>query len=109
MVITKIAIEAGAIESQQELLPETVDPVLMRRAEEVLALLRAGTQSISNPEPDGPEMTMALGSPRNKHTEKCARELWQEHNPEADLVQSEAECEQQELEAMLISDRASRE
>jgi hypothetical protein len=98
VVISKIVIDAGQIDNHQELLPKDMDPILLRRAEEVLALLRTGTPSVSNPIPAGPQMAVVLGSPRNSHAEKRARERWQDHNPEGDLAQYEIECQQWELE-----------
>src|SRR6266496_6680656 len=95
MVIKKILVGAGQIESRQELQPEDMDPALLGRANEVLALLRAGTPSVQNPITNGPEMTVALGSPRNERAEKDARERWQERNPDADLAQYEVDVKSQ--------------
>lgn len=96
MVINKIVLAAGRIESQQALRPENWDPALLRQAQEALALLRSNMRFVTNPLPDGPEMTVALGWPSNERDEQRARERWQERIPDFDPAAYEVERVQQE-------------
>ncbi len=90
MIVTKIIIQAGQLDSRQALHARDMNPQPLRAAQDTLAALREGVPSVSNPVPGGPEMTVALGLPPDEYVKRWLREIWQEHHPNADPSEYEA-------------------
>jgi hypothetical protein len=90
MLIHKIILRGGQIEIRQEIDNGNVDTNLLSRAQDVLADLRSGIASISNPIPDGPELTVSLGLPRSEYLEHHLREQWQALHPGVALSEYES-------------------
>jgi hypothetical protein len=91
MLINKIFLKDGQIALREQLDSEKMNPVVMRKAEQVLVALRAAPPGVSAPLslPDGSAIALSLGTTRSAHYGKLMRDDWQKRHPESDPAEYE--------------------
>lgn len=94
MLIHKIFLKAGQIESQRELQSNEMDHALLRQARQTMSALRAGRVSDFVPLAGGSEIVVSLGINHGGYSETYEKRMlqdWQAHYPEADISEYDRE------------------